>query len=196
MMLETEAKMRLTDPDALVAKLQELDATLARRLLESNTYFDAPDGQLKSTDQGLRVRVEVDQDTQKHSAVITHKGPRVQGKLKSRSETEVGVSDPAAAAEVLQVLGYQPVLTFEKRRTRYLLDGCRVEIDTLPHLGTFVEIEGSTEEGVLAVRERLGLEDVPLIRASYIAMLLTHLRESGAAAVKVIRFEPDGVGVG
>ena len=194
MMLETEAKMRLLEPDRLIERLEELDATLDRRLLETNTYFDNPEGGLKSTDQGLRIRLEVDRDSQKHQAVITHKGPRVQGKLKSRSETEVGVSDPAAAAEVLQVLGYQPVLTFEKRRTRYLLDGCRVEIDTLPHLGTFVEIEGTTEEGVLAVREKIGMADVPLIRASYIAMLLTHLRESGSPAAKLIRFEGETIG--
>ena len=86
------------------------------------------------------------------------------------------------------------MLTFEKRRTRYLLDGCRVEIDTLPHLGMYVEIEGATEEDVLAVRDKIGMADVPLIRASYIAMLLTHLRESGSSATKMIRFENDPVG--
>ena len=69
------------------------------------------------------------------------------------------------------------MLTFEKKRTRYLLDGCRVEIDTLPYLGTFVEIEGNTDEDVLAVQDKLGLADEPLIRASYIAMLVTHLQE-------------------
>lgn len=179
MIVEVEAKLRLTDPEALHAKLRELDAVRDRDMLETNTYFDKADGTFKSTDQGLRVRVEIDRATGKAEAMLTHKGPRTHGRLKSRSETELGVSDARGAAQLLSVLGFQPVLTFEKQRTRYLLDGCRVEIDTLPYLGTFVEIEGTTEQDVLSVQGKLGLADVPLIRASYIAMLATHLREKG-----------------
>lgn len=179
MIVEVEAKLRLTDPEALHAKLRELDAVHDRDMIETNTYFDQPDGTLKSTDQGLRVRVEVDQATGKVEALLTHKGPRAHGRLKSRSETELGVSDARGAAQLLSVLGYHPVLTFEKQRTRYLLDGCRVEIDRLPYLGTFVEIEGTTEQDVMGVQNKLGLGDTPLIRASYIAMIATYLREHG-----------------
>lgn len=178
MIIEVEAKLRLSDPNALHAKLAELDAVHDRDVLETNTYFDRPDGDLKSSDQGLRVRIEIDRATGKAETVLTHKGPRAHGRLKSRSETEVGVSNARAAAQMLSALGYEPVLTFEKQRTRYLLDGCRVEIDTLPHLGTFVEIEGNTDDDVLAVQAKLGLSDQPLIRASYIAMLATYLREN------------------
>ncbi|MEM9913670.1 MAG: class IV adenylate cyclase [Planctomycetota bacterium] len=177
MIVEVEAKLRLNDPEAMHLKLAELDAVRDRDVLETNTYFDRPDGDLKSSDQGLRVRVETDQATGKAETILTHKGPRAHGRLKSRSETEVGVSDARAAAQMLSALGYTAVLTFEKKRTRYLLDGCRVEIDTLPYLGTFVEIEGNTDEDVLAVQDKLGLADEPLIRASYIAMLVTHLQE-------------------
>lgn len=178
MIIEVEAKLRLSDPDALHAKLAELHAVHDRDVLETNTYFDRPDGDLKSSDQGLRVRIEIDRATGKAETILTHKGPRAHGRLKSRSETEVGVSNAHAAAQMLSALGYEPVLTFEKQRTRYLLDGCRVEIDTLPHLGTFVEIEGNTDDDVLAVQAKLGLSDQPLIRASYIAMLTTYLREN------------------
>ncbi|MBB6428787.1 class IV adenylate cyclase [Algisphaera agarilytica] len=178
MIVEVEAKLRLSDPQALRDKLAELDAVHDRDVTETNTYFDSPDGDLKSSDQGLRIRVEVNQATGKVDTVVTHKGPRAHGKLKSRSETEVGVNNARSAGQMLSVLGYEPVLTFEKLRTRYLLDGCRVEIDTLPYLGTFVEIEGNTDDDVLAVQAKLGLGELPLIRASYIAMLVTYLREN------------------
>lgn len=178
MIIEVEAKLRLADPAALHEKLGDLQAVRDRDMLETNTYFDLPGGGLKSTDQGLRVRVEIDGVTGKTEAMLTHKGPRAHGRLKSRSETELGVTDARGAAQMLSALGYHPVLTFEKRRTRYLLDGCRVEIDTLPYLGNFVEIEGNTEDDVLAVRSKLGLGNEPLIRASYIAMLTTYLREN------------------
>jgi adenylate cyclase class 2 len=178
MMIEVEAKMSLADPESLREKLGELDAVADRELLEINTYYDQDNKAMKSADQGLRIRVETDQDTGQRHCVITHKGPRVHGKLKSRTETEVGVSDANAAGDMLRALGFEPVLTFEKRRSRYLLDGCRVEIDTLPHLGTFLEIEGDNEEQVLSVREKLGMDTAPLIRASYIAMLMTYMQEN------------------
>ena len=58
MMIEIEAKMRLSDPAAVVARLRALDAELDVEVLEVNTFFDSHDGGLKSSDQGLRVRVE------------------------------------------------------------------------------------------------------------------------------------------
>ncbi|MEM6459694.1 MAG: class IV adenylate cyclase [Planctomycetota bacterium] len=177
MLIEVEAKLKLADPDALVGQLEELDAVLDRRFVETSTYYDRDAGDLKTSDQGLRVRVEVDDADGATHAVMTHKGPRAHGRLKSRAETEVGVADARGAAQLLSALGYHPVLSFEKHRSRYLLDGCRVEIDRLPHLGHYVEIEGGTEDDVEAVRRKLGFGDAPLIRASYIAMLTTFLRE-------------------
>lgn len=190
MNVEVEAKLRLSNPPSLHAKLAELDAVHDRDLLETNTYFDRPDGDLKRSDQGLRVRVEVDQHTGKSEVILTHKGPRAHGRFKSRSETELGVSDAARADQMLAALGYRPVLTFEKRRTRYLLDGCRVEIDTLPHLGTFVEIEGDTDDDVLGVQAKLGLGDEPLIQDSYIGMLAAYLSEHRLSA-KMVRLSDD-----
>ena len=190
MIVEIEVKLRLTDPDLLFDKLREFSAVHDRHFLETNTYFDLPDGQLKTTDQGLRVRIEKNTATGRSDVMVTHKGPRAHGRLKSRSETEMSVSDARAATEMLGVLGYQPVLTFEKRRDRYLLDGCRVEIDRIPHLGTFVEIEGASENEVLAVQAKLGMADQPLIRASYIAMLSTWLSENNDPRT-TIRFADD-----
>jgi len=189
-MVEIEAKLRLDDPDGLRAKLVELNAVHDRDLLETNTYFDRPDGGLQNSDQGLRVRVEVDQATGRAQTILTHKGPRAHGRLKSRSETELGVSDADAAAQMLSALGFRPVLAFEKRRTRYLLDGCRVELDTLPHLGHFVEIEGHTDDDVLGVQAKLGVGDQPLISASYVAMLVTYLSENQLTPT-IVRLDDD-----
>ena len=185
MIIEIEAKLRLPDPAAMHEKLIALDAVLDRTMHETNTYFDQADGRLKSSDQGLRVRVERDTATGKAETVITHKGPRTHGQFKSRSETEAHCQDARSATALLEALGYHSVLTFEKDRTRYLLNGCRVEIDTLPHLGTFIEIEGSSDEQVTRVIDQLELTGQPIIRASYIAMLLNHLREQGLQTTTV-----------
>lgn len=173
--VEIEAKMRLSDRPALEARLRELGAVFAAELLEVNIYFDTPAHSLKSSDRGLRIRVERRPGESGREVVITHKGPRAHGKLKSRSETEVRVESEQDASELLGALGYFPVLSFEKRRRRHELDGCRVELDTLPYLGDFVEIEGDSDASVLAVRQKLGLGGEPMVRASYIAMLTDFL---------------------
>lgn len=191
MAVEIEAKMRLHHPDQLIARLEELGATLTHQLSETNSYFDSADGSLKSTDQGLRTRVEVANAGTPDETIttrITHKGPRAMGQLKSRVESELDVDNARDAALLLGALGYHHVLSFEKRRIRYLLDGCNVELDELPIIGRFIEIEGSSEDAVIAVREKLGLADEPIIRSSYIAMLKTHQQESHSSET-MIKFE-------
>ncbi len=188
MPIEIEAKMRLGDLAALEARLEEEGATRLAVIFETNTFFDTRDGAFKSSDQGLRIRIERGEGGDER-VVLTHKGPRAHGRLKSRNETEVVVDSGRSAAELLGALGYLPVLTFEKRRTRYELGGCRVELDELPYLGAFCEIEGPNDETVLAVREKLGLAEAPLVHASYIAMLVSYAREHHLKA-KLIRFEP------
>ena len=187
MPIEIEAKMRLPDWSGIEDRLREVGAVEGIRVFEINTFFDTRENALKISDQGLRIRVEQAQGRD-DLVTITHKGPRAHGKLKSRTETEVGVTDGRAAAELLAALGYLPVLSFEKRRAKWKLDGCSVELDELPHLGFYCEIEGPDDDSVLSVREKLGLADAPLIRASYIAMLLSYVRENHLRA-NMIRFE-------
>ncbi|MFI4859995.1 MAG: class IV adenylate cyclase [Phycisphaerales bacterium JB063] len=182
MPIEIEAKMRLDDRAALVQTLQRLGAAFVAELAETNSYFDVEDGALKRSDQALRLRIEVTgpgTPEERTVNILAHKGPRSPGKLKSREETEVHVDDPAAIVKLLNALGYRSVLTFEKRRTRYRLEGCLIELDELPRLGHFVEIEGPSESQVFAVREQLGLADSPLIETSYIGLLKAYLRETG-----------------
>lgn len=191
MAVEIEAKMRLPDPAAVLARLAELGAEPVAELSETNSYFDTPEGALKASDQGLRTRVEVTNagsKNQKVKTTITHKGPRAMGALKSRFETELDVDNAKDAALLLGALGYHHVLSFEKRRSRHRLNGCIVEIDTLPIIGRFIEIEGPSDQAVLAVREQLGLSGEPVIRSSYIAMLRTHLQETHSEQT-MIRFE-------
>ncbi|MEM1444441.1 MAG: class IV adenylate cyclase [Planctomycetota bacterium] len=186
MSIEIEAKLRLPDRVAVLARLDALDAKPIATFEEMNTFFDDPDGRLKTSDQGLRVRIETHDDG-KVFIYVTHKGPRAHGQLKSRAETELVVSDADRAAALMGALGYHPVIAFEKRRQRFELDGCRVELDTLPHIGEFIEIEGPSDEAVMAVRDKLELADEPLIKASYIALLQDHLRQQ-RKSVSVVRF--------
>lgn len=176
MKIEVEAKVRVSDHQGLIVRLGELEADHVATMLETNIFVDSPDKQLHTSDRGLRVRV-IRNGSAEPQATITFKGPRQPGRLKSRREVELDVSDAQAAMDLFAELGLHEVIRFEKRRERFHLDGCTIELDELPYLGCYAEIEGPDDHTVLAVREKLGLGDLPLIKSSYVAMLATYLED-------------------
>ena len=105
--------------------------------------------------------------------------------MKSREETELTVADARDATRLLEQLGFRRTLSFQKRRETWKLGGCKVELDELPHLGCFVEVEGPDEATVMKVREELGLAGRPMSKTSYIAMLQGYLKDRGQTADEV-----------
>lgn len=179
MAVEIEAKVRVTDFTATREKLKQRGAVHKGNVTETNTFFDTEDRSLLAGDQGLRIRSQRSEGSAEEF-IITFKGPRQTGPLKSREEVEVHVTSGKDAGALLGCLGYREMLSFQKRRESWTLGGCKVELDELPRLGTFVEVEGPTEAMIMKVREELGLGSAPLIRASYSALLMSHLQEQGA----------------
>ena len=119
--------------------------------------------------------------------MITFKGPQQEGPYKKREEIELTVTDAAAAEALLAGLGYHRTLSFEKRRESWRLKDCLVELDELPQLGTFVEVEGPTESAVQNVLHTLGMENPPCIKTSYIAMLGKWIETQGSG-MRDVRF--------
>ncbi len=188
MALEIEAKVKVDDHAAVRARLESSGARRLGEVLELNTFFDTVDHRLLGRDEGLRVRRARDAATGAEYCVVTFKGPaRAGSELKTREELEFFVTDGGAAEQVLHRLGYARDLCFEKRRESWELDGCHVELDELPRLGRFVEIEGRDPAAVLRVRAALGLAGRPLIKVTYVAMVAALLRESGQAD-RAVRF--------
>ncbi|MDB5326579.1 MAG: bmrU [Phycisphaerales bacterium] len=177
MAVEIEAKMKVESLEATVTKLKSVGGERVGDFEEVNAFFDTEDRSLLAADEGLRLRTAKNVETAVEKYILTFKGPRLHGKLKSREERELDVGNAKDAERFLGALGYKKVLAFEKKRTKWKLAGCSIELDTLPHLGTYVEIEGPDEETVMKVREQLGLEKTPIIKSSYIAMLMAYLQD-------------------
>lgn len=188
MPVEIEAKMSVDSHDAVRARLRECGARPAGSHFEVNTFFDTDDRSLLAADEGLRLRLQRDDATGKERHIITWKGPRQPGPLKSREELELEVDGADAAVRLLERLGYLRTMSFEKRRESWEFKGCRIELDEVPHLGRFVEIEGPDDRTVLSVREDLGLSHRPLIKGGYIKLLTSHLQERGGTATRDITF--------
>lgn len=148
---EVEVKFLLSDQAALEHRLVERGASLLQpRILEMNLRFDTPGGVLTARRQVLRLR----QDAQ---AVMTYKGPSQDGvEVSSRQEIEFSVSDFAAAQHLLEALGYQVSVIYEKYRAMYRLGEVVVTLDEMP-FGFFAEIEGPDAGAIRAAAEQLGL---------------------------------------
>jgi len=187
MAVEIEAKMSVEGLASTRTKVLELGGKLLGKYLETNTFFDSEDRSLLAADKGLRLRHKRNMETSEEHDIITYKGPRQPGALKSREEVELMVEGTVETIKLLECLGYRPVLSFEKRRESYSLDGCEVDLDELPYLGAYVEVEGPSEQAVMRVRQSLGLSDRPLIKAGYASMLSSYLQERGKSQ-REIRF--------
>src|SRR4051812_24146095 len=133
MAVEIEAKMKVTDHALLRKRLLENGATKVGEFFEINTFFDTEDRSLLAADRGLRLRHRSRASGGGDEYIMTIKGPRMHGQLKSREEIEVTVGNAEDATALFEHLGYRIVLSFEKRRESWTLDGCHVELDELPH---------------------------------------------------------------
>ncbi len=159
--IETEVKLYVPDLDAVAKRLEALGASIsAPRILEKNTRYEDLGGWIASTGTVIRLR----QDSRVR---LTYKdGERVQGEFgSSRYEVEVEVSDFKKMATILDKLGFHPVLSYEKYRTTYQLDGAEVTLDEMPY-GNFVEIEAD-EDVIGRVVARLELQGARRMIGSY-----------------------------
>jgi len=168
---ETEAKFYVRDLERIRKSLESLDAHLIQpRVLEMNLRFDFPNASLRAEGRVLRLRRD-------RQARLTYKGgnKNTQGVL-SREEIEFVVEDFEKAKMFLEALGYQQIFYYEKYRTTFELGKTLVMLDELPY-GTFVEIEGESEETIRALSERLALSWEATIERSYSA-LFEHIHKS------------------
>jgi adenylate cyclase class 2 len=158
---ELEVKFYLNHPAQLQSRLEELGARLEQpRTHEINLRFDTPALDLLHSGRLLRLR----QDAAAH---ITYKGPgRVEGGVRLRQELEFIASDFAMARAVIEALGYEVMMMYEKQRATYVLGNVLVTLDEMPY-GNFAEIEGPDGESIQQAAVQLGLDWQQRILESY-----------------------------
>ncbi len=161
---EIEVKFYLGNLPALEEKLRAAGAECVQpRVFERNLRFDLPDGSLTRQRRVLRLRSD-------RQAVLTYKSPALPGETVSiRQEIEVVVSDFEAAKRLLEALGYQVSVIYEKWRATYRLPDAEIVLDELPY-GNFCEIEGTNSEAIQTLANQLGLDWSARILESYLAL--------------------------
>ncbi|MGN6368175.1 MAG: class IV adenylate cyclase, partial [Phycisphaerae bacterium] len=174
MPLEIEVKLKVEGHEGVVAKLKELGAVRHGKVRETNVFFDR-NGELRGQDRGLRVRLTEGGGR----ALVTVKGPAGTSGLRSREAFDIQCEPVEQVIPLLEALGYERVMSFEKDRESWEMEGCSVELDTLPHFGKFLEVEGPSEEAGRGVQGTLGRGGVGAGRERSSAMVGTELRERG-----------------
>jgi adenylate cyclase class 2 len=187
MPIELECKIRVASHAELREKLRLAEADYVGCVLETNSLFDLPDRALQRAGCGLRIRSTIVLEGCGPGSTLTYKGPRTPGAFKCREEIETGISDAGAAAALLHALGYVERIIFEKRRESWRLGRCEIELDELPRLGLFVEIEGPDEAAIREAMIALGLAGAESISESYVSMV-AGLGSAGEAGPVVLRF--------
>jgi adenylate cyclase class 2 len=189
---EIELKFPVADARAFHAAAGALGFTLVtERTFESNTLYDTADRQLRARRQILRLRQYGGRCT------LTHKR-QADGasdtRYKTRIETESGVDDGEALAEVFAQLGYVPAFRYEKYRTEWAMPAGSGEgklvLDETP-IGVWAELEGEPA-WIDAMLERLGVAPEQCITESY-GKLFELWKQTTGSPAEHLTFEEAGV---
>ncbi len=167
MPIEIEKKYRLTprQRQEILERLPEIGALRDRTDFEVNTLY-AGDS-IDPHRAVLRLR-RVGQ-----RAILTFK-ERLPGSspIKHQLEDETTVGDPDAMDAILESLGLNPTLIYEKRRERWQLGETEIVLDELP-FGLFMEIEGE-ENSINEIEKKLAIKRLKAETATYPSLTREH----------------------
>lgn len=146
--MDTEYEVRILEIDkgVFIEKLDKLGAAKIGDFFQKRYVYD-----FNPVVKGkwIRLRTNGDESTLTIKNIVS---PLIDG----TKEIEIEVSDFDKCNYILSELGYKAKSYQENKRVRYILDGVEIDIDTWPLIPTYVEIEGKTEEEVMATIAKLG----------------------------------------
>jgi adenylate cyclase class 2 len=188
MSYELEAKVKVNSHEPLRVTLASIGARRFGKVLESNHIYDDEERTLLAAGRGVRIRTHDAANGDHKPSTLTYKGKLRPGPKKHRREIQVELDDGMAGRAILDRLGYVEVMCFEKRRETWEIGDCLVELDEVPYLGYFIEVEGPNHERIDQVLAQLGLGDEPMINNSYVRLLRDYC-EANALSPAEIRFQ-------
>lgn len=160
--------------------MKKRGAKLEGRYDEENYRFGGPAKVTPNTTLRLRVL------NGGPRGVLTAKGPATfAGRIKTREETEVAVSDTHATLDLLFQLGFEVAWTYPKRRAEWTLDGVAVTLDVLT-FGWFVELEGPPAM-LPEMARSLGLDPARALRDSYSVLARRDIKKKKSKGSPVTR---------
>ncbi len=157
-MKEIEAKVLEINKEEIITKLESLHAKkILNNAFIEDCLFDFANNDIKKKKELLRVR-KINQDcylTYKKNLIMTNIS-------KTEDEFETKVKDAETIKTILMHLGFKITQMRQKYRTSYMLEDTRIEIDSLPDIPTYIELESPSEEKIKQTLQKL---NIPLEKA-------------------------------
>lgn len=147
--MDSEIEVRLLDIDkeAFISQLENIGAEFVNEYNQVRYVYDFNP---KKDNKWIRLRTDGIKTTLTIKECCGEK-------IGDTKELEIEVSDMNKTDLILEQLGYYKRSVQENNRIRYMLDGVEIDIDTWPHLNTYVEFEGKSEASLYAVLDKLGI---------------------------------------
>lgn len=193
-MIEVEIKVKINNPEMLRKKFRENHGIYKFSLIHEDTYYNLPKGlrDFKLTDEALRIRksLKYDKDKtskkQEYNYFLTYKGKKIDTSTKTREEIDLKIENLVKMSRILNVLGFQEILTVKKERELYEFEfknhSIEALIDYLPILNQhFIEVEYLTEsldkidvskEILFDFLSRLDIQREESITKSYLELII------------------------
>ena len=137
--LNFEFKARCADTDALEKKLLVLDPVFIGEDLQVDTYFNVNNGRLKLREGKIE-----------NALIWYERKNEAEAKL-SKVLLYQHSPDPMLKSILIKVLGIKVVV--EKKRRIYFIGHVKFHFDTVPGLGTFVEVEAIDRTGEIGIEQ-------------------------------------------
>jgi adenylate cyclase class 2 len=176
---EIELKFPLAGPGKMRKRLLELGFVSRGKLFEYNLVLDTPGRDLDSQGRLLRLRSA-------EGVKLTYKEPLEEGGLsqrfKAKKESELELSSLDTMRHIFHRLGFTAERVYEKYREHFTRENdVSAEIDKLPHMGWFLELEASPEK-IEEIVESLGLQMSEGLRENYFELYTAYCRKMGRKA--------------
>lgn len=156
----TEIEIRYLEVDVpeLLKKLKELNAKdLGQDLFREIIFYDK-DREFIKDQRVVRIR------STKDKILLAYK--QHSDGNSTATEIELEVSDEEQAVSFLEKVGLVAFRRQEKRRHAFSLDGIGIDIDTWPKIPPYVELEGESEEVLVAMAKKLGLKGKMVVESA------------------------------
>ncbi|HJC42747.1 MAG TPA: class IV adenylate cyclase [Candidatus Mediterraneibacter gallistercoris] len=181
-MIEVEVKLPVADLDGIRTELLKNGFKETAFIEERDTYFDNPQGDIRTNGEALRVREMKDHLTGKKRTQFNFKGKKLDTRTMTREELETGVEDGEICRNILQAIGYAPAAP-EVVKDRTMLQKGKITacLDKVHGLGEFLELEilaDSEEQKDIAlgrienILNDLGYQISDTVQTSYLSMLM------------------------
>ncbi len=150
-MREIEVKILEIDKEKITKRIIDLGGKKTAERMIIADFYDFPDKRLRKKHEFIRIRRSGDENE------IVYKCRKDDNdEFKIYDETETNVDDAETMKKILELSGVEAFRHTEKKRTSFVIDDVKIEIDEYPGIPPLLEVEGPTEESVKRTVEMLG----------------------------------------